>query len=340
MQLRFAAVKPSHARFTSPFALACVLCITPNLHASYIFQDVIDPGDVTFNQVLGINNTGMISGYFGSGMAGFPNKGYTSTPPYTAFSNENFPGSVQTQVVGINNTGTTVGFWSDTNLGVGLDANFGFTDIGGSFTSVVNPLTPSGMGTIPTNQLLGVNDGGVAVGFYVDSMGNPQGYLYNTMTLAFTPFTVPAQDNSTLAGINNAGVLAGFYNNGTSDVGFIDNGGTFQYLQAFGDSTMFFGINNNGYAVGTYVDGTGQSHGILYNIASQTFQVVDDPNAAAGDGNGTTLNGINDQNQLVGFYVNGDGNTIGLVADPVPEPASFGLAGLGFLITSLRRRKS
>jgi hypothetical protein len=68
--------------------------------------------DVTFNQALGINSSGMIAGYFGSGAAGLPNQGYTVAPPYAQrnFTNENFPGSVQTQVTGINNIGTTVGF--------------------------------------------------------------------------------------------------------------------------------------------------------------------------------------------------------------------------------------
>jgi len=32
--------------------------------------------DLTFNQLLGINNTDVIAGYFGSGVARHPNKGY------------------------------------------------------------------------------------------------------------------------------------------------------------------------------------------------------------------------------------------------------------------------
>jgi hypothetical protein len=319
--------------------IAVAVCFTPKLHASYTFQDIINPGDITFNQALGINNAGNISGYYGSGAAGHPNKGYTSTPPYISFTSENFPGSAQTQVVGINNSGTTVGFWSNTDMGVGMDANFGFTDVGGTFTSVIDPSTPAV--TTTTNQLLGVNDSNIAVGFYVDATGNPQGYLYNVTSMTFTSFTVPVANNSILTGINNAGVLAGFYNNAGSDVGFIDNGGTFQYIQAFGDSTMLLGLNNDGYAVGTYVDGLGQNHGFLYDIATMTYITIDDPSAALGTGNGTTLNGINDKNQLVGFYVNGDGNTIGLIADPVvSEPASLALVGFGLLVVGAYLRKA
>ena len=124
----------------------------------------------------------MIAGYFGSGGMGHPNKGYTTVPPYTSFTNENFPASVQTQVTGLNNVGTTVGFWSDTNLGGG-DNNFGFVDQGGTFTGVNNPHTGSGPAI---NQLLGVNDSNVAVGFYTDAAGVTHGYTYNIGSMTFS----------------------------------------------------------------------------------------------------------------------------------------------------------
>lgn len=193
-------------------------------------------------------------------------------------------------------------------------------------------------GGLPVNQLLGINDNGVAAGFYVDGSGNSQGYLHNLAAQTFTPLTVSGANNSTATGINNAGVISGFYNNGTSDVAFIDNAGSFSFFQAFSDSTQFFGMNNTGYAVGTYQDGSGQFHGVLYNIATQSFQTIDDPFAASGAGNGTTLNGINDQNQNVGFYANADGNTIGLLATSTPEPATFGLVGLAILAAAFGRK--
>ena len=70
------------------------------------FRDITNADDPTFNQELGISNAGVIAGYSGSGAAGHPNKGYTVVRPYNTqldFTNENFPGSVQTQVIGINN---------------------------------------------------------------------------------------------------------------------------------------------------------------------------------------------------------------------------------------------
>ncbi len=72
---------------------------------SYGFRTLDNQADPTFNQLLGINNAGMIAGYFGSGAAGHPNQGYRLLPPTgtAATPSENFPGSVQTQVTGLNN---------------------------------------------------------------------------------------------------------------------------------------------------------------------------------------------------------------------------------------------
>ena len=127
---------------------------------TFSFTTLDNPADPTFNQLLGINDAGIIAGYFGSGAVGHPNKGYTVAPPYTSFTSDNLPGSVQTQATGINNHNITTGFWSDTNLGTG-DNNFGFIRLPhrhGSFeyVSVNDPL----VGGAPfVDQVLGINNG-------------------------------------------------------------------------------------------------------------------------------------------------------------------------------------
>jgi len=318
-------------RFLTTTALAALASwlASAEAQAGYTFQNVINPADVTFNQLLGVNNSGLITGYFGSGAVGFPNQGYTYSGG-GAFTSTNFPGSTQTQVTGLNNNGTLVGFWAPTNMGG--DANYGFYEQGGVFSTVVNPNTTSAP---PVNQLLGVNDSNVAVGFYNDNNNNAHGYTYNITTGTFTPVisTLPNVASLTAAGINNAGDIVGFYSTVTGGPanGFLDIGGTFTTLDAPGStSTMLLGVNNKGLIVGTDTDANGM-HGVIYNELTQSWTVLD---AFGTNANFTTFNGLNDLGQIVGFYTTdgGNGNTIGLlVSAPAPE-AGKGLLGLALLV--------
>src|SRR5260370_32495298 len=119
-------------RLGTAFLVSSVPALAATL--TFSFQTVVDPADVAFTQLLGINNASKIAGFFGDG-AVVPNNGFTLMLP-SNFTPENFPSSVQTQVVGINNPGETVGFWIDGN-----GVNHGFTDIGGTFLNVSNPNT-------------------------------------------------------------------------------------------------------------------------------------------------------------------------------------------------------
>jgi len=47
---------------------------------AHSFRTVDNAADLTFNQLLGVNNEGVIAGYFGSGAQGHPNMGYQLTP--------------------------------------------------------------------------------------------------------------------------------------------------------------------------------------------------------------------------------------------------------------------
>jgi hypothetical protein len=305
--------------------LATVSVLAGSPAHAYDFQTLNNSGDAAFNQLLGINNSGLISGYFGSGNAGSPNQGYLLTPP-SSYTNENFPGSLQTQVTGLNNTGTSVGFYSNTNNGPPLDSNIGFYDIGGSFTSIINPSTPST--GITTNQLLGVNDHNVAVGFYTDGSGISHGYTYTIGSS--TPFSGDINEASGIStvttAINNSGEIAGFYTIGTENFGFLDNGGVFTTVDVPGSQqTQLFGLNDHGFAVGDYVDSAGNMHGLLFNSVLDVFTTIDAP----GGFGTTTLNGINDLNQIVGFYVTGS-VTNGLLITGVPEPSTWAMMALGF----------
>jgi hypothetical protein len=319
-------------------AAAVISLDSTGARAGYMFMTIDDPADPTFNQLLGINNSGLITGYFGSGAAGHPNQGYTIAAPYTTFVPQNFPGSVQTQVTGLNNIGTTVGFWSNTNNGVGLDSNFGFTQTSLVFANVNNPNTAT---TPPVfNQLLGVNDSNLSVGFYTDAAGVTHGYTHPVGTSTFSPDIndpnagTGAGQGTTAAAINNAGEIAGFYVDAAGTThGFIDNGGTFTTVDEPGATfTQLLGLNGNGQAVGDFISG-GVMHGLLFNVAADSFQTLDDPNGT------TTLNGINDNGSIVGFFTDTNGNTNGLLATFIPEPGPLLVLGGGMLGVALLRRR-
>ena len=292
---------------------------------AYRFSTLDNANDVTFNQLLGINNSGVIAGYFGSGAAGSPNKGYRLFPPYGQrnYANENFPGSVQTQVTGLNDEGDTVGFWSSMNNANLVNDNFGFYEINGhKFHSVQFPTGDNA--APPVDQLLGINDHDIAVGFYINGRGSNRGYTFNIRTKQFTRVLVPgyptgtAGPSLTASAINNHGDIAGFYTdaNGNTDA-FLDyKHGQFLTLDVPGASaTQAFGVNDHDEVVGAYTDGTGSSatmHGFTWTPGGG-FVSVDEPQ---GQGT-TTINGVNDAGDLVGFYVDAVANTDGFTAIPV-----------------------
>jgi len=295
--------------------------VSSSLAGNYQIVTLNDARDLTFNQLLGINNEGVIAGYFGSGAAGHPNKGYALVPPFAQndFLNENFPGSAQTQVTGLNDRGVTVGFWSAQNTASMSNNNFGFYWQYGRFHSVNFPTGDNAKP--PVNQLLGVNNSDIAVGFYTNGGGSNRGYEYNIRTRQFTRVLVPGAPGGvngpslTAAAINNNGDVAGFYNKTASQVdGFLKlRSGRFITLAYPGASmTQATGVNDSDEVVGSYTTGSGNSavtHGFVWRDGK--FGAVNVPG-----GSSTTVNGINDENDLVGFYTDAKGNTDGFLALP------------------------
>jgi hypothetical protein len=317
------------AAATAALALTAALTFAHSASASagtadgYQFTTLDNTADPTFNQLLGINNDGVIAGYFGSGAKGHPNQGYELFAPYGHgnYQSENVPSSKQTQVTGLNDNGVTVGFWSSQNKASLVDDNFGFYELGGQFSTVGFPTTNNASPQV--DQLLGVNDHDVAVGFYGNAQGNNRGYTYNILTHAFTRVLVPgapvgkAGPSLTAAAINNNGDVAGFYAKSSSltDAFLLLADGKFITLAVPGASmTQAFGVNDHDEVVGAYTVGSGNSavtHGFTWR-PGHGFTTVDDPH---GTGT-TTINGVNNAGDLVGFYTDSAGHTDGLLATP------------------------
>jgi hypothetical protein len=322
-----AAISAGAVAAAATVALAMPADASTTVAAShgYTFKTIINHRDVTFNQLLGINEAGLISGYFGSGAAGHPNKGYLVSSPYHQgnFKNENFPHSAQAQVTGLNDIGYTVGFWANK-----AGANFGWYKYKGKFHNVNFPGVPNSVPQM--DQLLGVNDNLIAVGFYANSASptaNDRGFEYNIRTHKFSRIVQPGVKKLTLktpsltaAAINNHGTVAGFYTTkaGVTD-GFVKrtNGQFVTLVAPYAGVTMTqaFGINDSGEVVGAYTTGSGSSAQTWgFTWMSGHFHKVNDPHGIGS----TIINGVNDRGELVGFYMDAtnNNNTDGFLAKP------------------------
>jgi probable HAF family extracellular repeat protein len=115
----------------------------------------------TSAQATGVNNAGMVSGFFVSGgvTQGFLLVGSVETTL-------DYPGSTLTQALGLNNNGQVVGFFMDAQGNM-----HGFIYSGGTYKEVDDPLG------LNSTILNGINDKGQVVGFYVDANGNTDGLV-------------------------------------------------------------------------------------------------------------------------------------------------------------------
>jgi len=88
-------------------------------------------------------------------------------------------------------------------------------------TPIADPTIPNVAGepgaTLVFSQILGINDHGIAVGYYGDSTTSQHGFFYNTLTGKYRFLDDPAEqfDNglevTQITGITNSGEITGFY---------------------------------------------------------------------------------------------------------------------------------
>jgi len=268
--------------------------VTPDHATHYTFRTLDNSNDPTFNVLLGINDHGKLVGGFGSATAGHPSRGYVLHSPYRQvdYRNQNFPHARQSLVNGLNNNGVTVGIYSTQKppMTPGEVPTFGFYAVNGKHFHKVNyptkhPFSP------PIDELLGVNDQGVAVGLYLDVHGTA---------------------------INDAGSIAGYYTDSHSQVkGFFIRKKAphlFKLSYPGASQTLPFGVSKHGEVVGTYEDnstGTNVDHGFTWTRQGG-FHAVNDPHGTAG----TDLSGVNSAGVLVGYYVDAKNHTHGFLARP------------------------
>ena len=172
---------------------------------------------------FGINDMGNIVGQFTSAMGTMPGffLANNSGSGLITINAPSGPNAVNAQ--GINNNRLIAGFYVGTD---GQDHGFMAlvsNAVGGTLTgtAIADPTIPPVMGepgaTFVFSQILGVNDHGIAVGYYGDSTTSQHGFLYNTNTGQYTFIDDPAEmfDNGVevtqITGITNSGEITGFY---------------------------------------------------------------------------------------------------------------------------------
>lgn len=171
---------------------------------------------------FGINDQGNIVGQFSSGAAtpGF----YLSNSGSQTFVQINAPlGPNTVNAQGVNDKGRLVGFYvGNDGQDHGFDGNVQNANDGIlTGMAVSDPTIPNVPGepgaTFVFSQILGINDQGIAVGYYGDSSTSQHGFLFNTITGVYSFVDDPAlQFNNgvevtQITGITNSGEIAGFY---------------------------------------------------------------------------------------------------------------------------------
>jgi hypothetical protein len=125
---------------------------------------------------------------------------------------------------GINNKNLVVGFYvgndgNDHGFILNLASTKSGVLTGQSVTDPQIPTVPGEPGaTFVFSQILGVNDNGIAAGYYQDSTGSQHGFFYNTNTGKYTFLDDPSAafdsegvEVTQITGINNLGDITGFY---------------------------------------------------------------------------------------------------------------------------------
>lgn len=267
-------------------------------------QDIGDPLSPRGSLVDGINDAGVVSGGFTSA-SGEPTD-YTLSPAGN-LSVVPFIGGQVLAVDGMNNLGVSVGVALAPTAVAGPNAGVstGFVNDNG----MVTRLPQGNFGS----ELDGVNGCGVAVGNAIsDNLGDQAPFQYNITTGVETPISIAGLRNAHPSDINNLGQMVGYgtLTNGQEESFFLDGKcGSLVVAVPGAVQTEASGLNDIGQIVGDYTDAAGHVHGFLFDLATQAYTTLDDPNGAVS----TIVKGLDDSLQAVGYYTNANHDTHAMV---------------------------
>jgi hypothetical protein len=198
--------------------------------ANGVVKTFIPPGG-TSATAFGINDHNVI---VGQDVVGNQTPGFIRVNNHTFIRIDAPSGPNVVNAQSINSKGLVVGFYEGTDGQVhGFMANQNAAKHGTlTGTAIADPTIPVVAGepgaTFVFSQILGINDQGIAVGYYGDSTTSQHGFIYNTKTGHYTFLDDPAEafhngvEVTQITGINNQNEITGFYSdaNGVSH-GFV-----------------------------------------------------------------------------------------------------------------------
>jgi hypothetical protein len=275
---------------------------------AFTFTTIDNPKSSTFSQLWALDDLQQVVGSVGVDSAG-DEEGFTAPLPYSKFFTVKYPGATSTVVRGQNPGGRILcGYFFDGIHTWGFIRNH---SIYNAFKDAQTPKGPS------TNELLGINDDGIAVGFYVDSTGKD--HAYEVQSLHFVGIKPPNAVSAKAVAITLSGYVAGdeTLSNGNTEGWFLRDGTFIEFTYPGSTDTEVYGLSDGAFdniIVGSYVDGSGNTHGFLLRNPTAgkdaIWQTLDEPNAA-----GTTVvTGMNNHHAITGYYVDSSGNTNGFLA--------------------------
>jgi hypothetical protein len=278
------------------------VALDPNAHS---FKGVVN------EQFLGINDAGMVAGFYQSDKLGDAT-GFVYNATTGNFTDITMAGATSLTATDINNKGVISGFFT---AGGNTD---GFVDVNGTFTVLTGPAGASNV------NALGLNDQGLVVGSYQASGGNIDGFVYNMANGTYTTVVDPSATTQTVInGINDQGQMVGFYLDSSNHIeGMAINPGpqaaqwNLQTVDNPTDTTFnqLLAINNAGTIAGYYGIGSAahpnQGYTVTVNGTTNTFTSENFPSSVQ-----TQVTGINNAGQTSGFEVDSNGNSYGFVAE-------------------------
>jgi hypothetical protein len=354
-------------RFAAPVAAVFFL---PSLFGATTYSVSILPAPAGYSiiSMSGINNAGQVGGYEENVTPSVATQAFVSTPSGSAAVPYANGWSLAVQF-GINASGQIVGYaYNGTNdfAFIGTTSTFTPIDVPASTLSLTgNAINDAGqvtgyqgltstyqgfVGTTSTSKAVplisgtpdmggsGINATGEVTGSYCVggtdkfcSGGTFRAFIYNGTTSVAIPSLAGATDTQGLA-INASGDVVG-NSSGTSSVAFFYNGSTSKAIPlptgATTANVLYQSLNDSGAVVGLSDAG-----GWIWTSAAGTLLLSDFVPAGWTISDAISIS----NNGLIlaqGSFDGGPSEYLEL--EPLPEPASYLLAGMGLLIVALRR---